>query len=527
MEYDYIVIGSGSAGCPLAARLVEKNASVLLVEAGKREKLHLTRLPAALIHTVGNKRYDWSYETEPDPTRDGLVEKWPRGRVPGGSSAINGMIFIRGAARDYDAWEALGNPGWGWSSVLPYFRRMETADQDKDNSVRGGLGPQRVSALRWRHPVSKTFIDSFVAAGATFNEDMNGLSHEGVAWNQGSTRDGVRASTWDSFIEPLLGNPKLDFIDDTLVEKIVFDSRRATGILALRHGSKTTYKARRGVILSAGSINSPQLLMLSGIGDSDQLKRYGIQPLVDSPEVGRNMLEHPGLYALAEMTVPTANRMARPLRGALAFAEWLFARKGVMSVPTAQVIAFIRSHPELDEPDLQFHLFPFGLAQTKGKLQVPNKDLVTILMNINHPKSVGHIELRSKDPRTPMAIFPRLLDHPDDLQGLFRGLDWVRKLASTPPFSSQVAHLLDVPPASSGREADEAFLRKAVVPFFHPVGTCRMGPDDRAVIGPDLKVRGVDGLWVADTSIFPRHISGNTNATAIMIGDRASDLIHP
>jgi choline dehydrogenase len=267
--------------------------------------------------------------------------------------------------------------------------------------------------------------------------------------------------------------------------------------------------------------------MLSGIGDPDQLKRHGIQPLVNSPEVGRNMLEHPGLYALAEMTVPTANRMARPLRGALALAEWLFARKGVMSVPTAQVIAFIRSHPELDEPDLQFHLFPFGLAQTKGKLQVPNKDLVTILMNINHPKSVGHIELRSKDPQTPMAIFPRLLDHPDDLQGLFRGLDWVRKLASTPPFSSQVAHLLDVPPASSGREADEAFLRKAVVPFFHPVGTCRMGSDDRAVIGPDLKVRGVDGLWVADTSIFPRHISGNTNATAIMIGDRASDLIHP
>jgi len=527
MEFDYIVIGSGSSGCPLTARLLEKNASVLLVEAGKRERLHITRLPAALIHTVGNKRYDWSYQTEPDPTRNGLVEKWPRGRVPGGSSAINGMIFIRGAARDYDAWEAMGNPGWGWESVLPYFRRMETADNDMDNATRGGMGPQRVSALRWHHPISKTFIDSFVAAGATYNDDLNGASHEGVAWNQGSTRNGVRASAWDSFIRPKLNHPKHRFVDDTVVEQILFEGRRATGIAALHRGSRTTFKARRGVILSAGVINSPQLLMLSGIGHPAELKKHGIEPVVESPEVGRNMLEHPGLYALAEMNVPTANRMARPTRGALAFAEWIFGRRGVMSVPTAQVIAFIKSHKELQEPDLQFHLFPFGLAQTNGKLQVPNRDLVTILMNINHPKSVGHLELKSKNPHEPVAIYPKLLDHPDDVEGLLRGLDWVRKLASTPPFSSRVVQLIDVPAADAGRDADVAFLRKATVPFFHPVGTCRMGPDDRAVVGPDLKVRGVDGLWVADTSIFPRHISGNANATAIMIGDRASDLIHP
>lgn len=526
MDFDYIVIGSGSAGSPLTARLLEKGMKVLLIEAGKRERIPITRLPAALIHTVGNPRYDWCYKTEPDPTRKGLTEAWPRGKVPGGSSAINGMIFIRGAKQDYDAWEKLGNPGWGWNDVLPYFRRMETADNDKDNGVRGGMGPQRVSALRWKHPVSEIFLKSFFAAGATFNDDMNGVSHEGVAWNQGSTRNGVRASSFDSFVRPKLGNPNLRFIDDTLVERVIIVDRRATGVEALQSGERVTFSARRGVVLSAGSINSPQLLMLSGIGDPAELKKHGIAPVVDSPEVGKNLLEHPGLYALAEMKVPTANRMARPLRGAVAFGEWLFGRRGVMSVPTAQLIAFIKSRPELEYTDLQFHLFPFGLAQTKTKLEVPKADLVTILMNINHSKSVGHLELRSADPREKVAIFPRLLDHPDDVETLLRGIEWIRRICAQPPFSEDMLRFLDLPPEGSSREEEIAYLRRTTVPFFHPVGTCRMGSDDKAVVRPDLKVRGVEGLWVADASIMPRHISGNTNATAIMIGDKASDLIH-
>ena len=285
-EFDYIVVGSGSAGCPLTARLLEKKNSVLLVEAGKKERLNLTHIPAALVHTIGNKRYDWDFQTEPDPTRDNLVEKWPRGRVPGGSSAINGMIFIRGAAKDYDAWEAMGNKGWGWNSVLPYFRKMETADNDKDNALRGGLGPQRVSALRWKHPVSEAFLDSFVNAGVPLNPDLNGASHEGVAWNQGSTREGKRHSAWEAFIKPKLGNPDLTFVDGTIVETILFEGRRAVGIRAIKDGTRVTFKARKGVVLSAGSINSPQILMLSGIGDPAQLKRHGIEPLVESPDVG-------------------------------------------------------------------------------------------------------------------------------------------------------------------------------------------------------------------------------------------------
>lgn len=527
MQYDYIVIGSGSAGCPLTARLVEKGASVLLIEAGRKERINLTHIPAALVKTIGNKRYDWKFETEPDPTRDGLVEAWPRGKVPGGSSAINGMIFIRGTANDFNAWESMGNTGWGWNDVLPYYRRMETADLDKDNAYRGGMGPLRVSALRWKHPISGSFIKSFEAVGVPYNPDLNGASHDGVSWNQGSTDRGHRHSTFQAFIKPKLGDPKLTFIDDTLVERVLFQGRRASGVAVRQSGQRKEYHARKGIVLAAGAINSPQLLMLSGIGDPVQLKKHGIMPFIDSPEVGRNLMEHPGLYVLAEMNAPTANSYARPLNGAKAFLEWVTKRSGFLSVPTAQVLAFTKSMPSLPESDLQFHLFPMGWFKKDGKFTVPNRNLVTILVNINHPRSMGHLELRSADPADPVRIYPRLLDHPDDLEGVRRGLGWVRKIASTGPFGSQVNRLLDVPDVAEGKPAEDAYLRRATVPFLHPVGTCRMGSDERSVLTPDLKVRGVDGLWVADTSIFPRHITGNTNATAIMIGEKASDLIHP
>ena len=527
MEFDYIVIGAGSAGSALAARLIEKNASVLLLEAGRKERLHITRVPASQIMTVGNRRYDWKYQTEPDPSRNGLVEAWPRGRVPGGSSAINGMIFIRGAARDYDAWASLGNTGWGWADVLPYFRKLETSDADKDNAYRGSLGPLRVSGLRWRHPISAKFIKSLMEAGIPYVDDLNGRSHDGVAWTQGSTRTGVRHSTFDAFIRPKLRNALLTFMDDTLVERVVMDGNRATGVQMMRGDRSMTAKARRGVIVSAGAINSPHLLMLSGIGDPVALARHGIAPVIDNPEVGLNLMEHPGLGIRAELDLSTGNKHARSLGAALAFANWALTRNGFLSGPIAQVLAFLKSNADQHEADLQFHLFPFGYFKKDGRMIVPDRNLVTILTNVNYPKSRGRLELKSADPRHPIAIYPRLLEHPDDLNSLLRGLDWVRKIAATPPFGSHVLSLLEIPSAGASRADDEAYVRGATLPLLHPVGTCRMGGDPTAVVTPDLKVRGAEGLWVADASIFPRHIAGNTNATAIMIGERASDLIHP
>lgn len=508
--------------------MLEKGASVLLLEAGKRERLHLTRVPAFCMYTIGNDRYDWNFKTESDPSRNGLQEVWPRGRVPGGSSAINGMIFIRGLAKDYDTWAEMGNPGWDWNSVLPYFRKMETAEVGGGNAFRGGMGPLHVTAPRWKHPISERFIESFVNAGVPENPDLNGTSHEGVAWNQGSIKNGVRHSSFDAFILPQIKNSQLSFVDNALVERIVFSGRRATGV-QYRRGDRTVLaKARRGVVLSAGSLNSPHLLMLSGVGDPVELAKHGIETVVASPEVGRNLMEHPGLYVTAEVNIDTGNAYASYLGMVKTFFQWTLARRGVLGVPSASVLAFVKSMQDLAVPDTQFHLFPFGYTTTAdGKHKVPVRKLVTILANLNYPKSRGHLALKSNNPRDHIAIYPRLLDHPDDFGGVMRCLEWIRRIASTPPFGDHVQQLLDVPAPTAGRAADEVYVRGATVPFLHPVGTCRMGSDEKSVLLPDLRIRGAENLWVADASIFPRHIAGNTNATSIMIGERAADLIQP
>ncbi|MCF3594642.1 GMC family oxidoreductase N-terminal domain-containing protein [Rhodobacteraceae bacterium LMO-12] len=522
-EFDFIVVGAGSAGCAVAARLSEDGTKkVALIESGNREKLNVTSLPAALLYTIGNDRYDWKYKTEPDPTRDGLVENWPRGRVPGGSSAINGMIYIRGRKVDFERWKSMGNTGWGWDDVLPVFRKLETSDFGP-NQYRGALGPQNVEQVSFRHPVSKIFMEAVANTGLPAVEDLNGADEEGIAWNQGATKNGKRCSSWDAYIKPNLGRRNLITIDGTLVRKVTMSAGRADGIEIERKGKVRNLSARAGVVLCAGAINTPQILMLSGIGDPKQLARHGIETQIPSPQVGANLMEHPGMYVLAELKMPTANAFRRLDRGAMAMANWLMSGGGPMGTPSAQLIGFFRSQTELSEADMQFLLFPYGSFMKNDRRIFPQRNLVTILVNANYPVSRGQLDLASANPADPIRIFPRFLDDPADTDAMKRALAWIRQLVRTEPLKSQFLRFLDIPDPNEGK--DDKYIRDFTRPFYHPAGTCRMGSDPGSVVTPDLRVRGLDGLWVADASVFPDHIGGNANATTIMVGEKAASFI--
>jgi len=529
-EFDFLVLGGGSAGCVVASRLSEKqDCSVAMFEVGSRDRLRVTAIPSAQLFTIGKPQYDWCYKSEPDPTRNGASELWPRGRMLGGSSAINGMVFIRGCAADYDMWESLGNPGWGWESVLPLFKRIESSDIA--SSVRGATGPQTITMAGWRHPLSQKFIESAVAVGLPYNEDVNGVSREGIGWSQGTIRNGRRQSAFDAYIAPNLRRPNLLVRENVLVNRIIFEGRRAVGAVVnnKKDSKKWIVRARRGVVICAGTINTPQLLMLSGIGPAEDLQTHGIKVQHHSPEVGKNLMEHAGIRLQAEMDQWTLNRYVTSWRAPMLALRCLAFRSGPMSAPTAQLLGFCRSSPELAHPDLEILFFAFGSrygSKKHGTLSsVPNRNLVTMLVTLNHPVSKGYLALKDADPKTPIAIYPRMLSASEDVERLRCGLHILRRIASTPPFSDSVVELLDLPSSSTSQADEEKFIRKVTCPFYHPAGTSRMGADQASVVDPKLAVRGVDCLWVADASVFPRMVSGNIHATALMVGEKAADLI--
>jgi choline dehydrogenase len=519
-SYDYVIVGAGSSGSALAARLSDSGrCSVAVLEAGREQRPRTTAIPAALVRTIGDSRYDWQYVSQPDPTRNGRQEPWPRGRGPGGSGLINGMIFVRDAPGDYDAWRELGATGWGYDDVLPHFRRMESV-QGIEGELRGRSGPQCVSALRYVHPVTRLFVDSAQAAGIPFTPDYNGALQDGVGFVQAAQRRGRRHSPHDAFLQPAVAAGRVRLIQDARVQRVVFDGRVARGVAYLApDNSAHVVHANRLVVLCAGAINTPQLLMLSGIGPGNDLMTQGIQPVLDAPEVGANLMEHAGAWMRASLDVPTLNRHATPARKALALVRWL-AGRGPATTPTAQSVAFVRTREGLDSPDIQIHFAAFGFT---GPAQTdPRQQLVMIVPSVNHPESRGAIRLASKDPQAAPLILPRLLDSERDMATLRRGVRLCRAILQAGPLGRHVVELLESPPDDDA--ALDGFIRAASGPLYHPVGTCRMGSDDRSVVRPDLTVRGVDRLAVADVSIMPRHISGNTHAAALMIGDKAADL---
>ncbi|MEO6153247.1 MAG: GMC family oxidoreductase N-terminal domain-containing protein [Croceibacterium sp.] len=524
-EPDLIVVGGGSAGIACAARLAQGGLRVVLVEAGKDHHDVRVAVPALMSGLVRNPAFDWSYPAESDATVGGRSDVWPAARRLGGGSAINGMMFIRGHSWDYDHWAQLGASGWDYASVLPYFRRLEHNERGAD-AWRGEDGPIHVSEVRSRYPVTDAWIAAAEQAGIPRSRDLNGELAEGVDRIQLSQRAGLRCSTAHGYLATSPAN--LEVFTEAQVLRIETAHGRAIGVAIRRGGEVRSLRARHGVVLSAGALNSPLLLMLSGLGPATQLARHGISVVADLAGVGQNLQEHIGCHLVNTVSARTLNDDARGLAGVGQLLSLLLARSGALTTGIGHAQAFVRSRAGLPAPNLQLAFSAFAFEITpKGKLALAKHAAVSTFVALMRPQSRGQVTLRSADPDVaPMIEYP-LLGNEDDAAQLVEGLELARRIMAEPAISPQVTGELRPGVAVDGHEALRGYVGAATIPMFHPVGTVKMGASDdpAAVVGPDCAVRGIAGLWVADASIMPTIPQGNTNATAIMIGERASDLI--
>lgn len=522
---DLIVVGGGSAGIACAVRLAECGLRVLLLEAGKDHHDPRLAVPALMSALVQKPDFDWCYTAEPDPSVGGRPDVWPAGKRLGGGSSINGMMFIRGHKWDYDHWAELGASGWDYASVLPYFRRLEHNERG-GNAWRGEGGPIHVSEVRSRYAITDEWIAAAEQAGIARSPDLNGELAEGVDYIQLSQRAGLRCSTAAGYLRRKPAT--LDILTEAQVLRVEIESGRATGVTYRRGGEVRTVTARAGVVLSAGALNTPRLLMLSGIGPAEHLRQFGIGVVSDLPGVGANLQEHPGCHLVNAVSAHTLNDDARGLAGFRQLLALAFARSGALTTGIGHAQAFVRSREGLPAPNLQLAFSAFAFEITpKGNLALAKGSAVSTFVAVMRPKSRGRIALRSPDPDAPPLIEHRLLGDEEDAQQLVEGLEIARRIMAQPAIAAEVTAEIRPGPAADTREALRGYVGAATIPMFHPVGTAKIGATDdpMAVAGLDCRVRGLDGLWLADASIMPTIPQGNTNATAIMIGERASDLI--
>jgi len=522
---DIIVIGGGSAGVAMARRLAEGGKQVLLVEAGKSHKDIRSYVPALMSGIVHTPAFDWMYAAQPDASVGGRPDVWPAAKRLGGGSSINGMMFIRGHQWDYDHWASLGATGWDYASVLPFFRRMEDNERGSD-AWRGTGGPIAVSEVRSRYGVTADWITAVTEAGFPRSPDLNGEQNEGVDYIQLSQRNGLRSSTAAEYLKnkPL----NLEVMTEAQVLRIDITDGRATGATVRGGGEVISLTAKDGVVLSAGALNTPRLLMLSGIGPAGHLREHGIAVVADSPGVGQNLQEHPAVHLVNEVTAHTLNNDARGLAGVKSVLSFLFGRSGALTTGIGHAQAFVKSREGLEVPNIQlaFSAFAFDITP-QGNLALRPGSAVTTLVGLMRPSNRGAITLAANDPDAPPVINHQLIGGEDDAAQLVEGLQIARRIMGQPALAGTVTSEVRPGPDVTAPEALRGFIGAATIPMYHPVGTAKMGAADdaMAVLTPDCRVKGVDGLWVADASVMPTLPQGNTNATSIMIGERASALV--
>jgi choline dehydrogenase len=532
-EHDYIIVGAGSAGCALAARLSAGGRhSVLLLEAGGSDASPWIRVPVGYARTFNDPRYNWMYETEPDTGLARRSAHWPRGKVLGGSSAINAMVFIRGQPADFDDWREAGNPGWGWSDVLPYFRRLEDHPSGP-SEYHGADGPVHIHDPAGEvHPLCGRFISACIHAGIPATGDFNGPEPEGAGIWPVTIRNGIRVSSATAYLQSAVRRANLELLLKSHVTRVLFTGTRATGVQYVHGGAKRTASARREVIVSAGAIASPQLLELSGLGDPALLGRFGIPLTAALPAVGKNLQDHVCVCYFYRSRVPTLNDELAPFFGKVRAAlRYALRRDGPLSMSVNQAGAFVRSRPDLARPNLHVYFNPASYdTTTRG----PRRRLMSpdpypgFLMSFNtcRPTSRGSVHIRSPDPGAKPAIVPNSLATAEDVADVYEGARVLRRIAGAPALSEVIES--EVAPGERTRSDEDvlADFRRRAGSVFHACGTCAMGPDpSRSVVDARLRVHGVSGLRVVDASVFPNVTSGNTNAPTLMVAEKAADLI--
>ena len=523
-EFDVVVVGAGSAGCVLSTRLSENpKITLCVIEAGGRDRNPWIHIPVGFGKVVPDPKLNWGYATEPEPGLGGRSIPWPRGKVLGGSGSINGMVFLRGSPSDYDEWQRLGARGWGYSDVLPYFKRMEHCVEGA-NQWRGTGGPMTISNIKRPSTAAKAFVEACERLQYPRNPDFNGERIDGIGFAPLNVHNGWRRSTAVGYLKPNLNRRNLELMTKTHVRRILFEGRRAIGVEVERDGQIQRIGARRELILSGGSINSPVLLLASGIGPAAELAAQGIDVKLDLAGVGKNLQDHyQSNFTFKTSTPDTLNEaVMSPVKSAKLALQWLLTGTGQMAVGATEATLFAKSRPSEPVPDIQYQILNYSLDDGRILHRWPG---FRFIFSVCRPKSRGEITLRDKEGRMPPRIVANYLTDPDDVRIMVAAFRIASQIAATEPFRSLVTEQIRPGPEVQSDEQIEDFVRKVGATVFHPCGTCRMGEDGNAVVDSQLRVRGIGGLRVADASVMPAMPSPNIHPATIMVAEKGSDII--